>query len=129
MSNFSFSYDVFYSFGEPSAIFIKFKIVVCQCFEIGKVKSVVLERVKLIFPIPALSRYLKIKYEITSLTNNKILDVIKLKALADDKINVAQTMISVFDRVENIVLKGEIAGYQHFLLFQKCFQKASFFGG
>ena len=37
-------------------------------------------------------------------------------------------MISVFDRVENIVGKGENAGYQHFLLFPQCFQKASFLG-
>ena len=36
-------------------------------------------------------------------------------------------IISDFDRVENIVGKGEITGYQHFLLFSKCFQKASFF--
>ena len=35
-------------------------------------------------------------------------------------------MISVFDRVENIVEKGENACYQHFLLFQQCFEKASF---
>ena len=42
----------------------------------------------------------------SSVPNNKILDVTKLKAFADDKINVAQIMISVFDRVENI-LKGE----------------------
>ena len=35
-------------------------------------------------------------------------------------------IISVFDRVENIVGKGENAGYQHFLLFPQCFQKASF---
>ena len=27
---------------------------------------------------------------------------------------------------ENIVGKGENAGYQHFLLFPQCFQKASF---
>ena len=32
--------------------------------------------------------------------------------------------ISVFDTVENIVGKGENAGYQHFLLFPQCFQKA-----
>ena len=32
-------------------------------------------------------------------------------------------MISVFDRVENIVGKGENAGYQYFLLFPPCFQK------
>ena len=31
-------------------------------------------------------------------------------------------MISVFDMVENIVGKGENAGYQHFLLFTQCFQ-------
>ena len=35
-------------------------------------------------------------------------------------------IISVFDRVENIVGKGENAGYQHFLPFPKCFEKASF---
>ena len=34
-------------------------------------------------------------------------------------------MISVFDRVENILGKGENAGYQHFLLFPQCFQKLS----
>ena len=33
-------------------------------------------------------------------------------------------MNSVFDWVETIMGKGENAGYQHFLLFQKCFQKA-----
>ena len=34
-------------------------------------------------------------------------------------------MIFVFDRVENIVGKGENAGYQHFLLVPQCFQEAS----
>ena len=37
------------------------------------------------------------------LPNNKILDMTKLKAFANNKINVAQMMISVFDKVENIV--------------------------
>ena len=32
----------------------------------------------------------------------------------------------VLERVENIVGQGENAGYQHFLLFPKCFQKISF---
>ena len=32
----------------------------------------------------------------------------------------------VFECIENIVGKGENAGYQHFLLFQQCFLKASF---
>ena len=35
-------------------------------------------------------------------------------------------IISAFDSVENIVGKGENAGYQHFLLFPQCFEKASF---
>ena len=60
--------------------------------------------------------------------SHKILDLTKLKAFADDKINVAKMMIPVFDRLENIVGKGENAGYQHFLLFLHCFQKVSFFG-
>ena len=34
-------------------------------------------------------------------------------------------MISLYDRVENIVGKGENVGYQHFLLFPQFFQKAS----
>ena len=63
-----------------------------------------------------------------SLPNGKILDVTKLKAFVEDKINIAQITISVFDRVENIVGKGESAAYQHFLLFPQCFQKASFLG-
>ena len=33
---------------------------------------------------------------------------------------------NVFDRVENIVVKGENAGNQHFLLFPQCFQKLYF---
>ena len=57
-----------------------------------------------------------------------MLDVTKLKAFADKKLNVTQMMISVFDRVENTVGKGENASYQHILLFPQCFQKASFLG-
>ena len=37
-------------------------------------------------------------------------------------------ILSAFDREENIVGKGENAGYQHFLLFLQSFQKASFKG-
>ena len=32
-------------------------------------------------------------------------------------------LISVFDKVENIVRRGENAGHQHFLLFPQCFEK------
>ena len=49
------------------------------------------------------------------------MDLSKLKAFADDKMNVAKMMFHVFDRAENIVGKGENSGYQHFLLFPHCF--------
>ena len=41
---------------------------------------------------------------------------------ADDNLNEAHMMIYVFDRVENIVGRGENAGYQHFLLFHNVFE-------
>ena len=40
----------------------------------------------------------------------------------------AEMAITVFDRAENNVGKGEIVGYQHFLLLPQCFHKASFQG-
>ena len=58
---------------------------------------------------------------LNSLPNDKILDVSKLKASADDNLNVARMMISLLDHVENTMGKGENAGYQHFLLFQQFF--------
>ena len=49
---------------------------------------------------------------LNSLRNDKILAMSKLKAIADDKLIEAKTMISLLDWVENIVGKGENAGYQ-----------------
>ena len=49
----------------------------------------------------------------------------KLKAFADDKLNISKITISPCDRVENTVGKEENAGYQHFLLFPQCFPKPS----
>ena len=51
------------------------------------------------------------------LPNDKILDCSKLKAFADDKINVTQKLKVSLESVENIVGKAENAGYQHFHLF------------
>ena len=65
---------------------------------------------------------------INSLPNGNVLDWTKVKVFADDKLNYATIINSVFDRIENIVGKGENAGYQHFLLFPQCFQKYSFSG-
>ena len=58
------------------------------------------------------------------LPNDKILDWSKFKAPADDKINVTQNLKFVLGKVENILGKGENAGYHHFHLFPKCFQKS-----
>ena len=60
--------------------------------------------------------------------NDKILNMTKLKAFADEKSKLAKMMISLFDRLENTVGKGENAGYQHFLFFPQCFPKLSSFG-
>ena len=65
------------------------------------------------------------RYRLNSLPNDKKLNLTKLKAFADDKSHVTEMMISVFGRIENIVEKGENAGYQHFLLFPQCFQQLS----
>ena len=62
---------------------------------------------------------------IKPLPNEKILDVTILKAFADNELNLAEMTISLFDRAENTVGKGENAGYQHFLLFPQCFPKPS----
>ena len=61
----------------------------------------------------------------SSLPNDKILDYSRLKAFAGNKINVNQKLKFDIGRLENNMGKGEHASYQHFLLFQQCFQKAA----
>ena len=51
--------------------------------------------------------------------------MLKFEALANEKSDVIRMMRFVSERMESIVGKGENAGYQHFLLFPQCFQKAS----
>ena len=60
------------------------------------------------------------------LPDDKILTLSKLKAFADDNFDVAQIAKFSSCSLENIVEKGENAGFQHFLLFPQCFQKVSF---
>ena len=62
------------------------------------------------------------------LPNNKTLDCSKLKAFADIKINLSEKLKFVLGRVENIVGKGDSAGFQHFLLFPQCFQQTAYTG-
>ena len=47
-------------------------------------------------------------------THDTFLDHTKLKSFADDKLNVSKMIIFVFDRVENILGKGEIACTSNF---------------
>ena len=59
-----------------------------------------------------------------------MLDYSKLKAFADASINVVKKLKFVYGRVENVVGKGENAGYQYFPLFHNvCFQKSFLFRG
>ena len=63
---------------------------------------------------------------INSLPNNKFLDRSKLKAFADNKLNLPEKIEICLGKVENIVGKGENAGDQHFLLFPQYFQRFDF---
>ena len=47
---------------------------------------------------------------VNSLPNYKTLDLSKLKAFADDQLNVTEKLKIVLERVENTVEKGENAG-------------------
>ena len=70
-------------------------------------------------------------FSLYSLPHNKFLDITKLKAFTDDKLNIAKmtiVTISLCDRVENTVGKEENVDYQHFLLFPQCFPKPSSLG-
>ena len=45
----------------------------------------------------------------------------KLKAFPDDKMSMTRKLKFDLEMVENIVGKGENAGYQHFLHYPQCF--------
>ena len=62
------------------------------------------------------------------LPSDHFFDWSHFKEFADDKINVTLKQKFFLGLVENIVGKGENAGYQHFLLFQQGFQNVSFSG-
>ena len=64
-------------------------------------------------------------YYVNPLPNDNFLERSKLKAYADNKLNTAKMTILLCDRLENTLGKGENAGYQHFLLFPKCFPRPS----
>ena len=57
------------------------------------------------------------------LQDDKIWDQTELKAFADDKLYVTKMITSVFDRVENIVGKGEIACTSNFSFSHNVFKR------
>ena len=60
------------------------------------------------------------------ITGRQILDSFKLKEFADDNFKFDENGRKLSKQVENTVGKGEIARYEQFLLFPRCFQKACF---
>ena len=67
----------------------------------------------IIFPV-LIHEFLVPGFHFNPFPHDKILDQTKLKAFADDKLNVTKIVIPVFDRVENTVGKGEIACTNNF---------------
>ena len=63
----------------------------------------------------------KLHISFNSLPYDKTLTWSNLKEFADNKIEVYQKTKFVLNWLENILGNGENAGYQHFLLFPKCF--------
>ena len=60
------------------------------------------------------------------ITRRQILDSSKLKEFADDNFKFDENGRKLSKQVENTVGKGEIARYEQFLLFPRCFQKTCF---
>ena len=60
---------------------------------------------------------------LNSLPNGKISDWSNLKASAGDKICVTEKFKFVLGSVENIMKKGENAGYQHFPFSHNVFKR------
>ena len=64
-------------------------------------------------------------YTILTLPERQILDSSKPKEIADDNFKFDGYSGKFSKQVENNVGKGEIARYEQFLLFPRCFQKTS----
>ena len=103
MSNFSFSHSVFYPFGELSAIFIKFEIVVCKLSQVGSVQN--LSFGKGLTPCQK---------------ENSGLVIIETTDLS---FAIQSRLLMIFGKkpVESIEGKEINSGNQHFFLFPKCF--------
>ena len=111
-SNFSFSHSVFYQSRDLSAIFIKFETVICKLFEFGRVHNLSFEK--------GLNNYW---FKGILLHFRHYLTLYHTAKFCTGHNKCEWNTEFVLGRVENIVGKGENAGYQPFLLFPKCFFK------
>ena len=67
---------------------------------------------------------MKIPFDILKpFSKRQILDSSILREFADDYFKLDESSRKLSKRVENAVGKGEIARYEQFLLFLRCFQK------
>ena len=62
---------------------------------------------------------------VNSLPSHKILDLSKLKAFTDNKINLNEKLKLVFGREENTLEKGQNTGYKHFSFSYNVFKGLS----
>ena len=106
-SNFSFSHSVFYPFGELSAIFIQFEIVVCKHFDFGRVKDLSFGK--------GLSRAICTCLWVLTKAMCKILTSIKFKGVLQMTILMCCNFSLI--RYKTLWEKEKIGGYQHFLHF------------
>ena len=63
-----------------------------------------------------------VNVHLNSEPNDKILNQSKFKELTDDRIKANKKLKFVLGIEENILGKGENAGYQHFLIFPNIFK-------
>ena len=73
--------------------------------------------------IPNCSSFSNIRIPFHPFPYDKILDQSKLKAFAEDSLNLTKMIVSVFDRVENIVGKGAIACTSNFSFPHNVFKR------
>ena len=78
--------------------------------------------------LPFVTYYQYPTLQINPFPNDNLFYWSKSKAFANYKINVTEKRKFSLEWVENIVGKGDNAGYQHFLFFPLFFQNASFSG-
>ena len=112
-SNFSFFHSIFYPFLLFSP---NLKLSSASTFSLEKSKICCLGKGKLNLKVSSANSFKPIP-------TWQILDQTKLKAFAKNKINVTKMIISVFDRVENIVGKREIACTSNFSFSHNVLQR------